>query len=187
VPKPIVRVDWVFLRDPVLEDYRFSEKTTQLIARPTDLSVSIGTTTLVGVRQRLLECSATVVLRIPSNIGAFKAGLTVFKDELRHGDICYDSAASGLSLELTNVSVGEPRITKKSLNQPEFVAFKITATATAYEFYYREEEASSWTHVGSMLISEITVIDFTGPIFGMFATTLEKEGIPLLFENFDVS
>jgi beta-xylosidase len=92
IPDESKRHDYVYIRTPNLDDYTFSSdnRILKLIPRTTTLSSFMGTTTFVGRRQRLQDCIARVTLNPLQRGSTISAGLTVWKESIRHAEIFYD-------------------------------------------------------------------------------------------------
>jgi beta-xylosidase len=188
-PKSEARTDDVYIRNVDLSNYSFSAdgRVVTLVPQSTDLSAPKGTTTFVGRRQRSLNCAAIVTLNVPTG-KAVKAGLTLYKDDFRHVDICYNSATGIVALQSAIKLKGTLTIQGEQAVMTETLEMLISSTPLSYDFSIREGHASSWKLLGSVDSLDMTACDFNGTLFGVFASTGEPgQGNPVRFEGFHVS
>ena len=136
------RVDYIYIRDVVLENYMFSEdgRAITLVASNIDLSTSTGTVSFVGRRQRAFHGVATTSHLLDEMKKDTKAGLTVYKDDYRHAEIFYDYSKSAFCFNALNRAKGLSSSAKCHLEPTGTVEFKIRATNVSYELYFRERE-----------------------------------------------
>ncbi|KAJ9130835.1 Xylosidase/arabinosidase [Pleurostoma richardsiae] len=174
--EPATEAEYVFIRSPVLEDYQISSDgyTYHLRASQTDLSSRHGTTTFMGKRQRNLESSTSTVLHVDkaSRGKTLIAGLALYKDPFRYAEIFFDYEVSSVGLRIhTSLDGGDVVVKSKPLgSRVEEIAFRVSATETAYEFSYQLHGSSSWNALGEIDSLDMTARDFTGTIIGLFAT-----------------
>jgi beta-xylosidase len=186
------RVDDVYIRDPQLEDYAFSSdsRTISITPRVPTLSVQRGTTSFVGKRQRGLNSTATVTLQLQDRKDqTTKAGLALYKEDCRHVEIYYDYSTCEVGFHKEHKILRMDVLTQKALSppSPRSVAFRIRATGHKYDFDFRGGDEQDWTLLGSVDAKEMTGCDFSGPILGIFASTIETETTsPVIFEDFDI-
>ena len=183
-----------YLRNPNPKHYEFSldGRTISVNASSTDLSARNGTATFLGQRQRQPVSTSTVVLRLDkAHAGlTLRAGLSLFKDDVRHAEIFYDYATSYLSLAFTQRGVSAPVLLGSTfLNRNwDRVALKIQSWTEQYDFFYQLDAIGEWILLGSIDAIEMTARDFTGTILGVFASgNGDGEGKIVLFEDFNVS
>lgn len=173
------RHEFCYVRNPDLSHYHFGGGTENLItlhATPNSLSTPTGTMSFIGKRQRSFNSVTTVALEVPKQSeipGDLVAGLTLYKDHLRHASIAYNSNASLVRLDVSN-SAGEYRqtLTHKIASRVDRLYFSIVASPERYAFWFREGSNSdvSWVDLGSVNVQDLHAREFTGPIFGVFAT-----------------
>jgi len=73
------------------------------------------------------------------------------------------------------------------LQTMDMIKFQIIATPQAYEFSYRLGDKGSWMKVGSVDTIEFSGYDFTGTMFGVFASARREEvGTEITFEGFQI-
>jgi hypothetical protein len=190
ISKPTERIDDVYIRDAKLDRYKFSTDGSSITLVPSvrDFSVTHGTTTFVGKRQRSSYCIATATIHVPTDPG-LRAGLALYKEDARHVGLCYDSNTGKVTLEACFKLKGEPNIMAEIAITSQKVQMRICATTLAYDFSIRMESAPEWTFLGSIDALEMTACDFNGTVFGLFANmTSDGESAGILeMENFSVS
>jgi beta-xylosidase len=210
-------VELLYLRSPQLSDYTMSsdQRTISLVARSNDLSTKEGTASFVARRQRNLTCTATATLylqrgrpsQLENSVPLRSAGLSLFKDDIRHAEIYYDSNCHTVGLAHTDKMKHESNpvvLSRQPLSRDtDRVVFEIRATANEYSFFFRglttegDEDAAEWVCAGSVDSLHMTALDFTGSCFGIFASTNSEEpksehntsdeNFPVvLFEDFEV-
>jgi beta-xylosidase len=187
------RHEFVHIRSSNPEDYDFSSdnRVIRLIPRTASLSSFTGTTTFVGKRQRLLECTTTVILnpiaeQFPKG-SSISAGLTVYKESIRHAEIYYDHRTSSICFsKMNNLLSDDAQTESQTLQTVGRIHFQIKASVEAFEFSFKLED-DGWTKVGSVNTAEFSGYDFTGTIFGIFAFTEHEEaGANVAFEDFQI-
>lgn len=195
-PTSRLLVDLIHIRTPRSENYIFSPAASEitLIPQKTTLSTPTGTATFIGKRQRLLDCTATATLKIPENRTAKPhhtiAGLTLYKDDIRHSEIFYDSGTSEVYFASVQKLKGDDsKVERKALEfgHDSTITFQIRAEPTEYQFCFRVGFQGEWETLGSIDSLSMTACDFTGTIFGIFASTEETSSIPVIFDDFQVS
>jgi beta-xylosidase len=195
IPAESQRYEYVYIRTPNLDDFTFSanNRVIKLIPRTTTLSSPAGTSTFIGKRQRLQATTATVTLQPlaegTGNGNTIFAGLTVWKESIRHAEIYYDCQTSSIFFRKTNTMLSDkPEITSQHLQLTGPVHFQIKAVPKVYEFSYKSGSSDTWTKLGSMEAVEFSGYDFTGTLFGVFAsTTSEDTGTEVTFEDFNIT
>ncbi|CZR69335.1 related to xylosidase/arabinosidase [Phialocephala subalpina] len=184
------RVNDIFIRGQMANSYNFSENTITLVPSETTLSATTGTSTFLGKRQRSLDCIATATLLSSNNDnGTWKAGLAVYKDNFRHTEIYYDRSISKLCFSSVIGKKGAAKLNQDTSNsEPNFpISLKIRATSKMYEFSFQVGDEGEWRTLGMLDTMDITALDFTGPIFGIFASgTAADSERHVQFQDFEV-
>lgn len=156
-PAPTERIDDVYLRDANLNDFEFcvEENSIKLTLSVRGLSATHGTTTFVGKRQRFSSSIAATTLCIPTE-PHLKTGLTLYKDDVRHVDISYDTSTQKVTLEACLKLKGEPAVIAEIEITAQKVQMRIAASAASYEFFIRTEADKEWTLLGSIDALDMT-------------------------------
>lgn len=173
------RNEFCYVRNPDLSHYLLRREGEDLIclrATPNSLSSPTGTLTLIGKRQRSMTSVATAILEVPiwsEHSEDLVAGLALYKDHLRHVSIAFNSSTSQLQLDISN-STGDSRHTMghKIASKTTGLGFKIVASPERYVFFFLEGLglSGSWVELGNIDVRALHAREFTGPIFGIFAT-----------------
>lgn len=171
--------EMIYIRDPIMENYRLSAdtKTISLRAGRTEMSSPDGLLSFVGRRQTVLKCTATTVLMVPSTYRSrsLKAGLTLYKDSFRHASIYLDFSARKIIASFVNGSRPDGEEKKErdvQLAEDEMVDnidFVIVSTRDQYHLQYRRWGEGEYTVLLEFDAMEMTARDFTGTLFGVFA------------------
>ncbi|KIV99229.1 uncharacterized protein PV09_09093 [Verruconis gallopava] len=169
-----------YIRTPDLTCYRhFPPNSYELSPRSSTLNEQYGSTTFVGRRQRSLECSVTVELNVrlmPTN--GVHAGLAVYKDNLRHAEIFYNSHKKRMEFGVVSTIGVSGEITGHgSISDVEgSVLLKIDARPCEYTFSWARKVSEStsfnWSQIASIDSAILSGHDMTGTFFGMFANTV---------------
>jgi beta-xylosidase len=192
------RVDDCYIRMPNLHDYRWQGNTVEIRASATNLSVSSGTTSFVGKRQRGLNFVASATLSVsPQNLGdSVNAGIAVYKDEFRYAQISFN-------VRQQEVMVRQRRPIGSNQKQDLILAHSrclglprssmrlfVRGTAEGYMFGIGGDKMSEEVVLGSFDAADMTCRDFTGPIVGLFATQSStqngRDAAWVTFERFEV-
>jgi beta-xylosidase len=168
------RIDYVYIRDPVMENYRFSNDgaTVKIKSSTSGLSSTNSTCSFIGKLQRNLNSEATVSIALPSALpDGIIAGIAVYKDHLRHAKIFYDVHISAIRLVTTNSVTGHQISTARAIIRGLVaMEFQIRTTQRLYEFLFRVDTRAEWDLIGQLDTLEMTGYDFTGPIIGVFVS-----------------
>ncbi|KAK2469333.1 hypothetical protein H9L39_19050 [Fusarium oxysporum f. sp. albedinis] len=140
----------------------------------------------VGKRQRNLQGMISVNLSLSQSIGGtrMKAGLSYYGDEHRIARVYFKISTVSVWTDVRN-SGRRPsilrnrevvKLDKHQIEHAENIDFRIQFTEMALDLQYslRLTDGSyddGWVDAGSADILDLTDRDFTGPCFGVFATT----------------
>ncbi|PVH84844.1 glycoside hydrolase family 43 protein [Cadophora sp. DSE1049] len=186
-------VDFVYIRDAILDHHRFSDdaKTITLTASSADISQWKEPVTFVGKRQRELEGMSSVsmdVITAPDS-SHLKAGLAYYKDEHRFVKLFYNYATSSIVIEVVNKAKEISRTSEVDLQLKEkgTIYFRVEYTETKFLFSYRigADEQVAWTSLSSLDALDMTGPDFVGPVVGIFATS-QVPDLQVPFRNLEV-
>ncbi|KAJ5721959.1 xylosidase/arabinosidase [Penicillium malachiteum] len=187
---PTDRIDDVYICNANLENYEFAEEENSIRLTPSarGLSETHGTTTFIGKRQRFTDFIALTTLCLPTE-PHLKTGLSLFKENVRHVDICYNTDTQRVTLETCLKLKGEPKVIAEVAVTAQKVQMKISSSSESYKFFIRTEIAEEWVLLGTIDALDMTACDFTGTFLGIFAviTSLHHDESIVRFENFVVS
>ncbi|KAF9698043.1 hypothetical protein EKO04_004006 [Ascochyta lentis] len=152
-----------------------------IVLTPTAATLSSprGPLVLLARRQRGFNtvANATVSLTTSTSGGPIAAGLTVYKDALRHVSISISLAKRIVSVSFVDKSKKYSFSALHAAPIPATTAkveFQIVATTDDYTFSFRSE-GGKWTKVGVADAQLLTTRDFTGIVVGVYAVR-EGEG-----------
>jgi beta-xylosidase len=160
---------YVYIRDAVMDHYTF-QKDNRIVLTPTDsdLSTPDGTTTFIGVRQPDIECIATATLFL--NDLEASAGLTVYKDDYRHGEIFFDPNLAAVCFTAAYFPPSGQYIITIDIIPSDQIQFSIHGGETQYDFRFRQSTESEWHSISTLDTKLMTANDFTGTLFGIYAS-----------------
>lgn len=185
--------DNVYIRNPDLARYSFpTAKDITLYSSAENLSVARGSCSFSGVRQRSIECTVQVTLHIDASNRAteLQAGLAIYKDSYRHAAIFFNHQDARVWSMAVNKSRSDGTAvtwSEEVLNKPT-MQFQICADEMEYRFAYRSAPEGTWIQLKTIDTSEMTARDFTGTVFGVYASgTGAGVGKNVHFENFEIT
>ncbi|KAH8586560.1 putative xylosidase/arabinosidase [Bisporella sp. PMI_857] len=164
-------VDYLYIRDPKLENYNFSDdgKTIRLIPDEGSFNQSEQPITFIGKRQRALIGQATVTMENPlSRSGsALQAGMAYYKDEHRFLKIYSNFDNQEIVFETINKAKDISRTTRHAFELGTKVRLRVEYSERSYCFSYQNKDG--WIAFESLDTLELSGPDFVGPIIGVFA------------------
>ena len=181
--------DFLYIHDPVLENYKIASDAVTLTASPHDLASANASPSFVGKRQRRMQGTSTATLLVPPSASTkLTAGIAVYKDEHRFLSLSYTASPTtpALTLHVVNTAKGINRSQTSPLERPPTsIEFTISYSETRYQVFYQTAGAvqGQRTQVGPVDALEISGTDFVGPVVGLFAV---GEHVEVAFESFDV-
>jgi hypothetical protein len=89
-----------------------------------------------------------------------------------------------MRFQAVNKAQGIPKELRHGLPPTGAVALRVFYTELTYEFSFRNGSGGAWVRLGSIDTIEMTGLDFTGALIGVFATEGAKAGdVEVSFEN----
>ncbi len=156
--------DWVYVRNPFIENYRWTEKSLRLTATPKGLDETVVSPTFIGRRQEDIFFYAETSLDLQNGV---EAGITVFMDAgshydlyLKDGDVCLRYRLG----ELTHVEsfpASQGRIRLRVEGNEYFYVFSWSSDGRNYH---------RLGQMNTRYLSSETASGFTGIILGLFAS-----------------
>lgn len=172
--------DYLYIRDPDLDKYQITNgaNTIILTTSPIDMTHKNDSPTFVGKRQRELEGKTAVTMFFGSGSwqGSTKAGLASYKDEYRFLRIFYDASEASVVFEVANKAKNIHTTSKHKVAPKKSLGFQIQYTEQEYRAIYSDDSGSSaeWKLAGTVDTADVTSLDFTGPVNGVFALSEGK-------------
>jgi beta-xylosidase len=163
----------LFLRTPDFANYYEDAGRAHLIltATPTELGSTTGSPTFVGRRQVGLESRAIVVLDL-TDLPDGHCGLSVYKDTYRHASLDVNGSKE-LSLAIAHHSQKLMYTESRSVEKATSVKLIITSSVEAYVFSYDLLQEGNWqgeVEIGTVPASDMSGNDFTGTVYGVYAS-----------------
>lgn len=171
----------LYIRTPNVDHYSYSatEVTYSLRAQTSTPTDPLGTSTFVGRRQRSLSGSASTTVEL--GLGELSelplAGLSIYKDSLRHGCIQIDGPNSTITAFLhvikdkksESIQLGSTAIP----NGAAAIDLRIQTSPDSYEFlchFIRGDGESGWHSLGKGDPVLLSGYDMTGTLYGIYAS-----------------
>jgi hypothetical protein len=167
--------DYLYIRDPDLDKYQIINEAGKitLTTSPVDMMHKNDSPTFVGKRQRHLEGKTTVAMSFGSIAwdGTTKAGLASYKDEYRFVRIFYDASEAAVIFEVLNKSKNIHIASKHKVVPKKTLGLRIQYTEQEYRATYSDnsDPSAEWKLAGTVDTADVTNLDFTGPVNGVFA------------------
>ncbi|KAF5667162.1 murein transglycosylase [Fusarium heterosporum] len=173
-------VDYLYIRDPSLENYDFGNgnKSLTLTSSSVDLSHPRESPTFVGKRQRVHngQSSATVLIDSSWTNTKLKTGLACYKDEHRYLRVYYDAGDNAVGYEAINAAKDISKTEKHALDRDvDSLRFRMVYTEAEYRIEYAAGQ-EAWVCIATLDTIDMTGPDFVGPVIGVFA--LDMQGAP---------
>ena len=178
--KHTLGMEWIYLRNPLMENYQYSANALKLHGTPAGLN-SPDLPTFIGRRQQHIDFEATTQLRLEKASEGDVAGLTVFMDMFSHYDISLRKEADGKNSLVVEYWLGSIHHTAKEVllksSQPYL---RVTGSRDHYRFAY-SDDGRTFTDVGqaeTRYLSSETAGGFTGIILGLFCQSGSETSRP---------
>lgn len=174
--------EWVFLRNPLMENYTFDKNGLILIA--TDISLNSGDNpTFAAIRQTDISFELSADISLEKSMSGTAAGISVYMEGSSHYDLylCQkDNNLQTVKLEYTLNSIHGMIDTDIVLTPGEQIDLIVKGTPDIYEFYCNiNGELKKVGSLDSRYLATETAGGFTGITLGLFAT---GEGIAIVKE-----
>lgn len=156
-----------YLRNPHMENYKFSDGKLTLIGTDVTLSQQ-DSPTLIGIRQPEYITKTEADVHLISGI----AGISAYYSDCHHYDLCVEKCSDGIRVLLRKQIYDLYAITKEVILPGDTLSLKIETDQEWYTFFYRLP-GKDWTLLDrgmtAALCTEIThVMTFTGVFLSMF-------------------
>jgi beta-xylosidase len=182
-------VDYLYIRDARLEDYKFSNHGTTIVltASKGDFNQWRDPVSFIGKRQRSLIGKSSMVMQNPlANSTSLKAGLAYYKDEFRYMKLYYNFSTSELVWEVVSTAKNISKTTRHQVELQGVVALRLEYTEASYQCSYRVgSDSGAWVSFEAVDTLDMTAPDFVGPVIGCFAQVEAGTG-EVQFDNLDV-
>lgn len=173
--------EWVYLQNPVMENYSFTGKSLRLKATNYGLDQSEASPTFVALRQEHINCKATASVELKNASEGDEAGVSLFRETHSHYDFFLRQGPSqgdgGQSIVL-RYRLGNLSHVEKEIPVPAGkVQLRVVGEPDFYRFEY-SLDGKEFVPAGAMdtrYLSSETVGGFTGMVIGLYATSATEQ------------
>lgn len=183
-------VEWVWMRNPVMENYSTGKDGLHIKATDVTLDNSNESPSLLLRRQEHIDFTAATEVSLTNAPDGMEAGMTVFASEPSHYDLYVTRAADGSDSIKLRYRLNELTHVESSIPVPagcRTVGLQVKGTPTTYSFAYSTDGGQNFMPIASMntrYLSTETAGGFTGTFIGLFATSPSGSG-DARFKYFD--
>ncbi|RGP81470.1 murein transglycosylase [Fusarium longipes] len=161
-------VDYLYIRDVNLDNYKIDGSNISLTASAIDLSHTHESPTFVGKRQRVLDGQSTATLKVDTS-SKVKAGIASYKDEHRYVRVFHSPSDKAIVYEAINNAKEIKKTSTISITEDvNSIRFRIEYTEKEYRLSYASDNGD-WKSVETLDLIDMTGPDFVGPVIGVFA------------------
>ena len=172
--------EWVYLRNPLMENYKLTSNALQLTGTSATLN-SKDLPTFIGRRQQHIDFEATTQLKLSEAGVGDMAGLSVFMDLFAHYDIALRREAEGKNTLVVEYWLNSIHHVAKEIPLKGSKPYlRVTGGREHYRFAY-SEDGKTFTEVGvadTRYLSSETVGGFTGIILALFCQSANDTSKP---------
>lgn len=170
-------LDWNFLRNPYLENYKISNIVS---LKGTAVTLNdVDSPSFIGIRQKEFECEFETKLSFEPKHTGEEAGITIYMDEDHHYEIAILREAE-VNKVIFRQSIGSLKvIIKEQIYTDKSVILQIKANRLKYIFSFSNEQGET-IEIGqgdTRYLSSEVAGGFTGVYFGLYATGNGKNSI----------
>ena len=172
--------EWVYLRNPLMENYQLTSNSLQLTGTSATLN-SKDLPTFIGRRQQHIDFEATTQLKLSEGKSGDMAGLSVFMDLFAHYDIALRREADGKNTLVVEYWLSSIHHVAKEIPLKGSKPYlRVTGSRDHYRFSY-SEDGKTFTEVGvadTRYLSSETAGGFTGIILALFCQSASDASKP---------
>lgn len=170
--------DWVYVRNPQPENYRFTSDGFRLKATPVTLDNGQDSPSMLCRRQEHIDFTATTSLQLRKASAGDEAGLTVYMFEPAHYDLFVKQLADGKQSVVLRYRLGAMTHIEKEVALPQGspVRLRVKGDKEMYAFEYavNGKEFKELGRMNACYISTETAGGFTGIMLGMYAVSASE-------------
>jgi len=195
---PTLPLEWVFVRNPIEENYSLTERPGFLRLKGASVSLrDIGSPTFVGRRQTAFNCVVRTRVSFTPTADNEEAGLAIRGNERNHAVLVVTRRENQTVVALKIARNGQTAPEKIISVQPGFTELGIRATPLHYEFFLVKPNGGE-TKLGELLTRDLSTetlssqpganFNFTGVVIGLYASGNGKPcSAPADFDWFEYS
>ena len=177
--------EWVYLQNPIPENYAFEDGKLRLSATNTTLSDG-KSPTFVALRQDQFDMDASTKVALRQAQPGDEAGITVFMDFTSHYDLFVRQEANGKQSIVLRYQLGELKHIEKEVTLPSSGPVELNLKADINHYYFGYTANGEYHELGKMntrYLSSETAGGFTGVMLGLYAVSASPES--KAFADFD--
>jgi beta-xylosidase len=136
-----------------------------------------GLVSFLGKRQRSIDTTASVNLDLTTRDQNqhIKLGLALYKDERRHAALAVDKNTQSITVDVATIPKQHRIVNRLPLIADDgSLGLRIVATNDTYTFSF-QHGFEEWEVLRSVDTNEMVTYDFTGPLFGVFAQSIDGD------------
>lgn len=177
--EPKLGLEWIYLRNPVKENYSLNSKDGHIILKTTPVSLNDNESpTFLGRRQQHMEFSATSRMDLLEAQINDEAGITLFMDNNSHYDLFIREKNDQERVLIVRYRLGNLTHETKEIDiGQEAIYLRLVGEKDYYSFEYSEdgEKFISINKMDVKYLSSETAGGFTGVVIGMFAISENED------------
>lgn len=180
-------VEWCFMRNPDMENYRFSADRIELFATEGSLNDESGSPTFTCIRQREMNGQVSCFLSVEEGQ---EAGISLYMDNLHHYDFYLRKVGEQMQIQ-KRICIGDIQHIQESnivsVGKTGEVELHIRFSPEQYYFeaVHEEKTYTFGQNRTRYLATEVTE-GFTGVMIGLYACGSNTAGArPAIFRNFN--
>ena len=180
--------EWMYLRNPIAENYKFTKKGIQMHGTSTNLDSWTTPPTGLFRRQQHIQFTSGTCLELEKGKQGDEAGLTLYREFHSHYDLFVRQESDKQQAVVLRYQLGELKHIEKVIPIPSGkVKLQITGEADNYIFSYAvgDNPLVEIDKMNTKYLSTETVGGFTGMVIGMYATSPTDSKNTTTFEYFD--
>ena len=178
----------MYLRNPIVENYKFTKKGIQMHGTSTNLDSWTTPPTGLFRRQQHIQFTSGTCLELEKGKQGDEAGLTLYREFHSHYDLFVRQESDKQQAVVLRYQLGELKHIEKVIPIPSGkVKLQITGEADNYIFSYAvgDNPLVEIDKMNTKYLSTETVGGFTGMVIGMYATSPTDSKNTATFEYFD--
>ena len=180
--------EWMYLRNPLMENYTFTKKGIRM--HGTSANLNSWTTPPTGIfrRQQHIQFTSGTCLELEKGKQGDEAGLTLYREFHSHYDLFVRQENDKQQAVVLRYQLGELEHIENVIPVPSGkVKLQITGKAEHYIFSYAvgDSQFVEIDRMNTKYLSTETVGGFTGMVIGMYATSPTDSKNTATFEYFD--
>ena len=164
--------EWIFLRNPIMENYDLSDKSFKLMPTKLNLAENDNSPTFIAIRQKELNQTTECKVNAPTD----EAGLTLYMTGEQHYDLAVCKAENGYEV-VKRLCIGDICHEDRVVSIPDCKA-KLVIKATNYAYIFLCECNGEVFDLGgaqTKYLSTEIAGNFTGVVTGLYAVKTSDE------------